>query len=196
MPGQGNNVKKAIPVALVLAGCASIPKGDFTLHIASQPDDAPVKIVSITSSGNNLLAHVVIKNTTDRAVQVFDVSWAVIRPKNCGVNGNVPFAQAIMGEGHSVFAEARGEGTLPPGASWGARPLKPHEQIEITSLSLTRAKLAELAQTYNARRLRVQVWIGSANFQPAEGGPDWRNEQVRSDIPDTDDAAQQTCSLV
>jgi hypothetical protein len=86
--------------------------------------DAPVQIVAIKQIGDNLLATVTVKNTTARAVQDFDVDWAIFRPVGCAVSGPAPRLQRMGGGGQSTHAEARGTGTLPPGYTWGSRPLK------------------------------------------------------------------------
>jgi hypothetical protein len=143
---------------LPLAGCATGHVVPF-VQVAIDPmvqADAPVQIVSITPAGDNVLATVVVKNTTDRPVMDFDISWSVFRPANCAVSGPAPRLQHMGGGGGSAHAEARGHGILPPGATWGARALNPHEQTQITSLSLSRESLLKWAMEANARKLRVQ----------------------------------------
>jgi hypothetical protein len=44
-----------------LTGCASIPS--FAVHAIAR--DAPVQILSLTPERNNLLAHIVVKNTNE-----------------------------------------------------------------------------------------------------------------------------------
>lgn len=90
---------------------------------------------------------------------------------------------------------------LPPAHRWGARVLKPHEQTEITSLSLTRTSLLELAKKGNAKKLRVQVGIAYVNYTVGEkftsrsGPPDWRDKTTEeTNILDAEDAAKQACS--
>ena len=189
---------------LPLAGCAS-----NLVVLAIDPvvqTDAPVQIVSIRPSGDNVLATVTVKNATDRPVEDFTVAWSVFRPVNCAVNGPAPRLQHLMGEGRLTYAEVRyaevrGSGTLPPGVTWGFRVFKPHEQTEITSLWLSREFLLKLARIANARKLRVQVGVSYADFPPEVGvtyhiGPDWRNvtfEQANN-ILDVEDAAQQACN--
>jgi len=166
-----------------LAGCAD----RFTVHLVAQ-NDAPVQVVSITPDGNNLLAHIKVKNTTDRAVMDFTVSEAIVRCAD---------ARSILREGRSAHAEAR-TGTLAPGQTWGSRPLMPHEETEVTSLLLDREKLKQLAQ--GSGKLRVQVGIGYVNFMPENiepegafartGPPDWRDPRFEQGVPDAPDAAQ------
>jgi hypothetical protein len=43
---------------------------------------APVQVVGIKPAGDNFLASVTVKNTTDRYVQQFDITWTVFRPLN------------------------------------------------------------------------------------------------------------------
>ncbi len=183
----------------LLAGCANGRLVQLAIDPVVQKD-APVQIVSIQPSGDNALATVTVKNATDRPIEDFMVSWSVFRPVNCALSGPAPRLQHTGSGGRSAHAEARGQGTLPPGASWGARALKPHEQTEITSLSLSRESLMKTAKDFNAKKLRVQVGIAYANFTPPAGttyfiGPDWRDvawEQAHN-IFDLDDAALQAC---
>jgi hypothetical protein len=102
--------------------------------------------------------------------------------------------------GRSAYAEDRGPNPrpLPPGYAWPSRVLKPHEQTEITSLSLTRAALLEMAKKYNAKKVRVQVGIAYVNFTTGDkftshnGPPDWRDKTVEeTNILDAEDAAKQ-----
>jgi hypothetical protein len=187
----------ALFVTLPLAGCAS---GQQAIFIAQQKD-APVQIVSVVPHGDNLLASVIVKNTTDRYVQDFDITWTIFRPANCAASGAPsPRIGGVMRAAQSVYAEARGTGTLPPGARWGSRVLLPHEQTEITSLSLTRESLRKLAKEYDARKLRAQIGTVYVNFTTGDkftsrsGPPDWRDENVeRTNILDADDAARQAC---
>jgi hypothetical protein len=129
-------------VALPLAGCAS----GRLVTLAIDPvveKDAPVQIVSIQPAGDNLLATVTVKNTTSRDVQGFDVAWAILRPVGCAVSGPAPRLQRIGSESQSAHAEKRGTWTLPPGHTWGSRPLKAQEQTYITTLTLSRGIVAE-----------------------------------------------------
>jgi hypothetical protein len=191
-------------VVLVAIGSFALGCATQLVQLAIDPVvqlDAPVQIVNIHPSGENVLATVTVKNATDRPVQDFDISWSVFRPVNCAMSGPAPRLQYMGGGGQSAHAEARGQGTLPPGHTWGARTLKPHEQTEITSLSLSRESLLKMAKESNAKKLRVQVGIAYANFPPEAGvtyhiGPDWRNvawEQA-GNVFDLDDAARQACS--
>jgi hypothetical protein len=197
----------AVLCIVLLAGCASKPRAYLTITTIEFPvqavlqKDAPVQIVSVTETLDNLLASVTVKNTTDRYVQDFTVTWTVFRPANCAASGTAPRMAHVMREGQEVHAEARGSGTLPPGAKWGDRVLKPHEQIEITSLSLMRTALAGMANKYNAKKLRVQVGIAYVNFTTGDkftshnGPPDWRDATVeQTNILDAEDAAKQACS--
>lgn len=188
-------------IVLPLVGCATGRVVPF-VQLAIDPMvqvDAPVQIVSIKPAGDNVLATVTVKNTTDRPIEEFDVAWAIFQPANCAVSGPSPRLQRMGGGSQSAHAEVRRPGfTLPPGASWGSRVLLPHEQTEVTSLSLSRESLLKSA---NTKKIRVQVGIAYANFPPAPGvtyhvGPDWRNvtwEQA-GNIFDLDDAARQACN--
>jgi hypothetical protein len=73
--------RKLLLVVAFLTGCARLPNRNFALHVIAQPD-APVQIVSITPDTSNLLAHVFIKNTTDKRVLDFDVSVAIVECAN------------------------------------------------------------------------------------------------------------------
>jgi hypothetical protein len=77
----------------------------------------------------------------------------------------------------------------------------PHEQTEITTLSLSRKSLQEMAKTYNAKKLRVQVGMAYVNFTTGNnftsrnGPPDWRDENVeQTNILDAEDAASAACA--
>jgi hypothetical protein len=164
--------------------------------------DAPVQVVGIKENGDNALATVIIKNTTDKYVQEFDITWTVFRPVNCAASGPAPRIQQMTREGRSAYAEDRGPNPrpLPPGYTWPSRVLKPHEQAEITSLSLTRADLLEMAKKYNAKKVRVQVGIVYVNFTTGDkftsrnGPPDWRDKAVEeTNILDAEDATRQAC---
>jgi hypothetical protein len=185
---------------LPLAGCASLPRVQLAIDPVVQVD-APVQIVSMKSTRDNILATVTVKNATDRDVQDFDVAWSVFRPVNCAVSGPAPRLQRMEAGAQSAYAEARGTGALPPGHTWGARALKPHEQTEITSVSLSRESLLKTAKNFNAKKLRVQVGIAYANFTSEAGvtyhiGSDWRDVtwEQENNILDVDDAARQTCT--
>jgi len=178
--------------ALLLAGCASIQDvGSLaTVHAVLQKD-APVQIVTITPSSDNELATVTIKNTTDRYVQDMSITWTVFRPANCAASGSAPRIDLATRIASSADAK-----------DWrgGARVLKPHEQTEITTLSLSRTELRELAKKYNAKKLRVQVgmayvdFTAGNNFTSRSGPPDWRDENVeRTNILDAEDAASAAC---
>jgi len=180
--------------ALLLAGCASIQDvGSLaTVHAVLQKD-APVQIVTITPSSDNELATVTIKNTTDRYVQDMSITWTVFRPVNCAASGSAPRIQQATRITSLVQL---------PQSIWrgGARVLKPHEQTEIKSLSLSRKSLQEMAKTYNAKKLRVQVGMAQVsfttdnNFTSRNGPPDWRDENVeRTNILDAEDAASEAC---
>jgi hypothetical protein len=203
-------MKRIVLVAMMvgtfamLAGCATGHVVPF-VQLAIDPmvqADAPVQIVSIKPARDNVLATVTVKNNTARPVMDFDISWSVFRPANCAVSGPAPRLQPMGSTSTSAHAEDRRPGEiLLPGTTWGARALKPHEQTEITSLSLSRESLLKWAIDANAKKLRVQVGVAYMNFQPEPGvtyhvGPDWRNvtwEQARN-IFDLDDAARQACS--
>jgi len=202
-----NNVKSAMVVlcvaefavsGLLLAGCASGRLVQLVIDPVVQAN-APVQIVSITPSGDNMLATVTVKNMTGRDIQGFDVAWAIFRPANCAASGAAPRVQHLGSEGQSAHAEMRGTGTLPPGAAWGSRPLKAREVTEIDTLSLSRESLLKMARDYNAKKLRIQVGVAYADFRQEPGtthvGPDWRNvawEQAGNTF-DHDDAARQAC---
>ena len=186
-------------LSISLAGCATT-EGRFIVHPIAE--DAPVQIVSVVPSRYNLFAQVIVKNTTDRPVLDFYVAWTIIRPKNCGASPSPARLGSVVSQ--SAYAEARGTGTLPPGHFWGSRPLQPHEQTEITSLSLTRDVLEKMAQLDNARKLLVQILVSYVNFMPenvgprdgfTHNGPDWRSTifETRQHLFDPDDAEQQAC---
>lgn len=166
-------------LAVVLTGCAAHP---FTVHVIPQ-NDAPVQIISIAPYGDNLLGHMVVKNTTDKPVLGFDISWVIIIPKNCSSNRSGPI---------------RGYQATQSGYA-GGRPLKPHEQTgQVIPPWVTLESL-----TKTARRIRVQVWIGSVDYAPPEAlngsafthiGPDWREEKFAGYIPDAADAEGQACT--
>ena len=179
-----------------LAGCASQDGSLATVHAVFQKD-APVQIVSITPSGDNELATVTIKNTTDRYVQTIGITWTVFRPVNCAASGSAPRIQqatrltSIVQLPQSIWHNIWG----------GNRVLKPHERTEIKSLSLSRKSLQETAKTYNAKKLRVQVGMAQVNFTTGSnftsrnGPPDWRDENVeRTNILDAEDAASAACA--
>jgi hypothetical protein len=134
-----------IGLALGIAGCTS---GAPPTVQAIPQKDAPVQIVSITPTEDNLLASVVVKNATDRYVQYFGITWLILRPVNCAESGPAPRALRAITES----------------TQWSDRVFKPHGQIEVTSLLLTRTSLLELAKKYNAKKLHVQVGIGYVNF--------------------------------
>jgi hypothetical protein len=126
--------------------------------------DAPVQMVSIRPAGDNFLASVTVKNATDKYVHDFGITWTIFRPVNCAASGPAPRIEQASRVAQSAHAEDRGwlRGLmpLPPGHTWPSRVLKPHEQTEITSLSLTRTSLLETATKNNAKKLlRVQVGI-------------------------------------
>lgn len=154
---------------------------------------APIQVVSIKADGDNTMATIVVKNTTDRYIQAFNIVWTVFRPANCATNGPAPGIQQLTSAGHQVFAKA-------PGPDGGDRVLKPHEQVEITSLSLARKDLLELAKKNNAKKLRVQVGIAWANFTSGDhftdhdGPPDWFDPTaIKMGVLDADDATKQAC---
>jgi hypothetical protein len=166
-------------LALLLAGCASVNHAQIAIDPMVQAD-APVQVVSITPDGDNLLAKVTVKNATDRPIDNFDVAWEAFRPVNCAASGPAPEIRRMAGGGQSAHAEVRGTGTLPPGNTWGARVLNPHEQTEITALSLSRGWLLKMAKDFDAKKVRVQVGINYMNYPPEPGatyhnGPDWRS---------------------
>jgi hypothetical protein len=175
-----------------LAGCASQDASLATVHAVLQKD-APVQIVSIRPSGDNELATVTIKNTTDRYVQDMIITWTVFRPVNCAASGSAPRIDLATRITTSAQLQSFWRG--------GARILKPHEQTEIKSLSLSRKSLQEMAKTYNAKKLRVQVGVGQVDFTTGNdftsrnGPPDWRDENVvRTNILDAEDAASAACA--
>jgi hypothetical protein len=161
--------------------------------------DAPVQIVAVKETGDNTLATVIVKNATDRYVQDFTITWTIFRPVNCAESGPAPRIQQAIREGHQIYAKVPGP-PLPPGLSAGDRVFKPHEQVEITSLSLTRTALLDMAKKYNAKKLRVQVGVAYVNFTTGDkftsrnGPPDWRDKTVEeTNILDGEDAARQAC---
>jgi hypothetical protein len=179
-------MKKGIVQGIVLGllgiagplGCTSGPPPKLSMvawgATAIPQKDAPVQIVSITPTEDNLLASVVVKNATDRYVQYFGITWLILRPANCAESGPAP----------RILQES---------TQWSDRVFKPHGQIEVTSLLLTRASLLELAKKYNAKKLHVQVGIGYVNFTTRF--PDWRygTGEIGS-VLDAEDAARQACS--
>jgi hypothetical protein len=83
----------------------------------------------------------------------------------------------------------------------GDRVFKPHEQIEVTRLLLTRTAMLEMAKKYNAKKLRVPVGIAYVDFTTGDkftsrsGPPDWQDENVeRTNVLDAEDAARQACN--
>lgn len=175
---------------------ASIVK--LALDPMVQPD-APIQIVSIKANKDNLLATITVKNMTDRPIDDFDIGWSIFRPANCATTGPAQL-QRMGGGSQSAHAEARGTGTLPPGATWGSRLLKPHEETEITSVSLSREWLLKMAKDFNATKVRVQVGVTYMNYPPEPGatyhnGPDWRNVawERAGNIFDLADMAKQAC---
>jgi hypothetical protein len=193
-------MRLAVFASLLLAGCASVSRVQIAIDPTIQAD-APVQIVSIKLAGDNVLATITVKNTTDRPIDDFTVGWEAFRPVNCGVSGPAPDLQRMAGGGQSAHAEARGTGTLPPGTTWGSRVLKPHEVTEITTASLSREWLLKMAKEFNAKRVRVQVGITYADYPPEPGatyhvGPDWRNVtwEREGNLFDVEDAARQACN--
>ncbi len=184
----------ALFACLLLTGCASVQDvGSLaTVHAVLQKD-SPVQIVGVKPSGDNELATVTIKNTTDRYVQNMMITWTVFRPVNCATSGSAPRIELATRSTTSASVDRwRWRG--------GARVLKPHEQTEITSLSLSRKSLQEMAKKYNAKKLRVQVGMAYVdfttgnNFTSRNGPPDWRDENVeRTNIIDAEDAASEAC---
>jgi hypothetical protein len=170
-------------IVVTLAGCAGVPP---VIHIAKQPA-APVQVIRVEPSGDNLLGSVIVKNTTDHYVQGFTVIWSVLPP--CG-------ATALTSHGQSVYAEARGAGALPPGIRWGDRPLKPHEETEISSLVFTREELSKIEESHNVGKPRLQIGVAYVDFQPpatemVHFGPDWRDMTFETNhVFETEDAGQ------
>jgi hypothetical protein len=196
----------------LLAGCASshaVPEALtrqelLAVELAIDPmvqADAPVQIVSITPNGDNLLATVTVKSNTDRPVMDFYVAWSVFRPANCALGSPDPHLRPMSSGSQSAHAEDRRPGeTLPPGATWGARALRPHEESDITSLLLSRDSLLKMAREFNAKKVRVQVGVPYANYSPPPGttvhiGPDWRDEnwEHAQNIFDPEDVTRQAC---
>jgi hypothetical protein len=158
--------------------------------------DAPLQIVEIKANGDNLLGTVVLKNTTDHYIQKFNIAWSVFRPTNCADGGPAPILE-LKTESHQLYARVPGP---PQPDTSGDRVLKPHEQIEVTSLSLTRKDLQDLAKKNKAKKIRVQVAIAWVNFTNSDnliehnGPPDWFDGTViKMGIFDTDDAGKQAC---
>ena len=202
---MGANVRNILWLFVpLLAGCASghvVPAVELATDAMAQTD-APVQIVSIAANGDNLLATVTVKSNTDRPVMDFDISWSIFRPANCALGTPDPRLRRMGSGGTSARAEDRRPGeTLPPGAMWGARALKPHEETDITSLRLSRDSLLKMAGEFNAKKVHVQVGVPYANYSPPPGttthiGPDWRDTawERAGNIFDLEDAAaRQAC---
>jgi hypothetical protein len=168
--------------------------------------DAPVQIVSIAENGDNALYAVTIKNSTDKYIQDFNITWTAFRPVNCAVSGPAPRIEQMTRWASSATARDRSLFTTVVnsvfhshlGLGGGARVLKPHEQTEIPSW-MSRSALLEMAPKYNAKKVRVQVGIATVNYGDKftnRSGFDWRDTTVeRTNILDVDDAARQACSL-
>lgn len=77
-----SNIFAAI-VAVMLAGCATVERSPFTVHLLAQ-DGAAAQITNIERAGDNLLGRVTVKNATDKPVMDFDITWAIVVSKNCG----------------------------------------------------------------------------------------------------------------
>jgi hypothetical protein len=197
-------VVKEILLSTSLLAIASVVTGFaeplLSIQIIAQ-SNAPLEIVRIEPSGDNLFASVIVKNRTDRYVQDFDVAWSLFRPANCDVNSSATL-QPIMAGSQSAYAEIPHERRpLPPGNKWGDRVLKPHEQTEITSLSLSRKDLLKKAKGFSSRKLRMQVGVYYVNFTDGDhftsrnGPPDWHDSRFEggSFPPDAEDAATQAC---
>jgi hypothetical protein len=171
-------------VLTALAGCNSKQRAYLTITTTEFPvqavlqKDAPVQIVSVAETLDNLLASVTVKNTTDRYVQDFTITWTIFRPANCATSGPAPRIQQATREGQQIHAT---------GYSAGDRVFTPHEQMEVTSLLQTRTAMLEMAKKYNAKKLRVQVGIAYVNFTTGDKfashnvPPDWRNADSRRD---------------
>lgn len=179
------NINMAVSIlAVVLTGCAAHP---FTVYVIPQ-NDAPVQIISIAPHGDNLLGHMVVKNTTDKPVLNFNISWVIIIPKDCSSKRSGPI---------------RGYQATQSGYA-GGRPLKPHEQSrQVIPPWVTLESMTKTANVTGARRIRVQVWIGSVDYAPPEAlnglafthiGPDWREEKFAGYIADAADAEGQACT--
>jgi hypothetical protein len=205
---KGNVMKNAVRWALV-AAFFILAFAIRTSGQASQPEitvapivqkGAPIEIVSIKADGANLLATLVLKNTTNHYIQYFNVTWTALRPANCAANSPDAPLQQLKSEGHQVYATTAGKKNEAD-RSADQRVIKPHDQIEITSLSLTRNDLLDLAKKNNAKKVQVQVAIGwvnfttSENFSDHDGPPDWFDPTVmKMGILDADDAAKQACN--
>ena len=191
------HAKIILPVAFLLAGCASAPR---LVYVVPQPT-APVEIIKVIPGRENLLAYVTVRNNTDRYVQDFTITWIVFRPVGCAMSGPAPWIGGVMMTSVQAHAEQRGTGTLPTGAKWGDRVLLPHEETKIsTALFLTEASLRELAEKYNAKKLRVQIGVAYADFTEGNkfsnhnGPPDWSEQAFqRTQVLDQADAAAQAC---
>jgi hypothetical protein len=179
-------------------GCASIYQPS-PVHIVSQTN-APVQIVGIAARDYSLLGSVVVKNTTDRFVDSFEVVWSIYSPAKC--RDSDPRLREVTRHGQIVYAERRGI-WKPRGALWPARPLVPHETTRITVLHLTPEELSELEQKYGARKVAVQIAILYVNYEPSPCNshsgcthtwPDWRDDRLeRTQILDAENAASQAC---
>lgn len=191
------HAKIILPLAFLLAGCASAPR---LVYVVPQPA-APVEITKIVPGRENLLAYVTVRNNTDRYVQDFTIAWIVFRPVGCAISGPAPWIGGVERTETQAYAEQRGMGMLSPGAKWGDRVLLPHEETKIsTPFFLSEASLLELAEKYNAKKLRVQIGVAHADFTEANkftnhnGPPDWSEQAfLRTQVLDQADAAAQKC---
>lgn len=193
-------------LAFVLPASGQTPPVQLVVSPVLQKD-APVQIVSIAENGDNALYAVTIKNSTDKYIQDFSITWTAFRPVNCATSGPAPRIQQMTRWASSATAVNRGLFTSLVnslfhshlGLSGGARVLKPHEQTEIASW-LSRTALLEMAPKYNAKKVRVQVGIATVNYGDKftnRSGFDWRDTTVeRTNILDADDAAKQACNLL
>jgi hypothetical protein len=199
---KGRAMKKTLRWAAVAAFCifaftiqafGQAPPVQIVMDPVIVQKNAPIQIVSIKADGDNTLATMVVKNATDHYIQSFNIVWSVFRPANCATSGPAPQLQQLKSEGHQVYAKA-------PGPDGGHRVLKPHEQIEIASLSLSRKDLVDLAKKNNANKLRVQLGVSWVNFTTGDhftdhdGPPDWFDPAaIKMGILDDDDATKQAC---
>jgi hypothetical protein len=161
--------------ALPLAGCTSTK-----IAVITYPQEgAPVRIVNVIPTSDNVLASVQIKSFIDRPAYYLDVAWeASFEPPP----GAADFAGPILLAGSQVIYSDAGP------------LLKPREQAEIVTLSQPRKPILDAAEAFyrwqrkakiKTQRLDVRVGVRVAcvlfdgrTIRDDRGKvvPDWREE--------------------